>query len=73
MPRPRVYDEPRVATAVRLPKELHERVQRAAEERQVSANYIVVRAIERYLDCMIPVDELQLERDEGCNRRESRR
>ena len=73
MPRPRVYDEPRVATAVRLPKQLHERVQREAEERQVSVNYIVVRAIERYLDCMVPVAELQLERDERTHREGSAR
>ena len=64
VPRPRVYDQPRVATAFRLPKELHERMQRAAAERQVSANYIAVRAIERYLDRMVPADELQLEREE---------
>jgi predicted transcriptional regulator len=68
VPRPRVYDQPRVATAVRLPKQLHERIQREADERQVSVNYIVERAIERYLDRMVPVAELQLERDERTNR-----
>jgi len=52
---------------------LHERVQREAEERQVSVNYIVVRAIERYLDCMVPVAELQLERDERTHREGSAR
>jgi predicted DNA-binding protein len=68
MPRPRVYDQPRVATAVRLPKQLHERIQREADERQVSVNYIVERAIERYLERMVPVAELQLERDERAHR-----
>jgi predicted transcriptional regulator len=67
VPRPRVYDQPRVATAVRLPKQLHQRIQRAADERQVSVNYIVERAIERYLERMVPVAELDLERDERPN------
>jgi hypothetical protein len=65
VPRPRVYDEPRIATAVRLPEQLHERIRKAAGERQVSVNFLVERAIERYLDQMVPAGELQLHRDDG--------
>lgn len=42
--------EPRVATAVRLPQTLHRRLHHAAVERTVSANLLVTRAIEEYLD-----------------------
>jgi hypothetical protein len=33
MGRPRIYDEPRVATAIRLPATLHEELRAAAVER----------------------------------------
>lgn len=48
--RPREYHGPRITTAVRLPADLHARLKAAASERTVSANRIVERAIERYLD-----------------------
>ena len=38
MARPRVYDEARVSTAIRLPASLHGQLQRAAVERDVSVN-----------------------------------
>jgi predicted HicB family RNase H-like nuclease len=50
MPRPRVYDEPRISTAIRLPESLHERLKREALERDVSVNYLINRAIAQYLD-----------------------
>jgi hypothetical protein len=56
--RPRVYDEERVATAVRLPRALHEQLHEAADERQVAANLLIVKAIERFLAQLTPVDEL---------------
>lgn len=39
----------RVATAVRLPRELHERLQEHAEMRDVSVNWLVTRAVEHFL------------------------
>ena len=63
MGRPRVHDEERVATAVRVPKTLHDRVRAAAQERQVGVNFLVVRALEEYLDRLVPVDELVRTRD----------
>ena len=50
MGRPRVSDERRIATAVRLPESVHRRLQDAARDRDVSANLIVTRAVEEYLD-----------------------
>jgi predicted HicB family RNase H-like nuclease len=57
MARPRKYEEKRVATAVRLPVSVHERLQAAADEREVSVNYLVVRALSRYLDELVPADQ----------------
>lgn len=53
----------RVTTAVRLPRDLHERLHDEAEARELAVNFLVVRAIEHYLDRLIPADELQLIRE----------
>ena len=55
MARPRLYDEPRIATAVRLPTDLHERLRLEALRRQVSANLLVERAIAVYLERLPPL------------------
>lgn len=57
MARPKLYEEPRVATAVRLPPELHDRLRTEALKRQVSANLLVEKAITVYLDRLPPFDE----------------
>jgi hypothetical protein len=51
------------ATAIRFPEELHERLRAAADERHYSINYMVVKAVEDFLERLIPVDELKLTRD----------
>ncbi|MCB0986221.1 MAG: toxin-antitoxin system HicB family antitoxin [Microthrixaceae bacterium] len=56
MTRPRIYDEPRVPTAIRLPATLHQRLHAIAAERDVSANLLVTRAVESYLDHLTPLD-----------------
>jgi hypothetical protein len=56
MGRPRVSEERRVATAVRLPASVHLRLHRAASERDVSANLIVTRAVTEYLDRLSSAD-----------------
>lgn len=53
----------RSATAIRFPEELHERLRTAADERHFSVNYLVVKAVEDFLDRLIPADELKLTRD----------
>lgn len=40
----------RIATAVRLPEDLHDELQRQADRRDVSVNFLVVRAVQRYLE-----------------------
>ena len=54
MSRPKVYDEPRITTAVRLPESLHGWLKSAARERDVSVTYLVVRALEDYRDRIAP-------------------
>lgn len=49
MGRPRIYEEPRVATAIRLPTSLRDELQAAAAERDVSVNLLVTRAVRDYL------------------------
>ena len=49
MARPRVYDEKRVTTAVRLPETAHNQLRKAARERDVSVNYLINRAVDHYL------------------------
>jgi predicted transcriptional regulator len=56
---------------LRLEPELLERVNKAAEERYLSVNYLMIRAIEEFLERLIPIDELLqkrgIQRGEGIN------
>lgn len=45
-----------MATAVRLPVSVHERLHDAAADRDVSANLLVTRAVTEFLDRLVPVD-----------------
>ncbi len=49
MGRPRVYEQPRVTTAVRLSPELRDLLHRAAEAEGRSVNQLVVQALSDYL------------------------
>lgn len=63
MARPKLYEGKRVTTAVRVPERLHSRLTTAAAERDISVNYLVLKAVEDYLDRLIPADQLKLTRD----------
>jgi hypothetical protein len=65
MTRPTVYEESRVATNLRLPRSLHEKVKAAAQERGVAVNWLLTRLIMDGMDRLIPVDELTLVRPLG--------
>jgi hypothetical protein len=54
----RRLDGKRISTAVRLPVELHSELQRQADERDVSVNYLVTKAISFYLETLDPPDPL---------------
>jgi predicted HicB family RNase H-like nuclease len=49
MGRPRKYDANRVTTAIRFRPELHAALRAAAEERDVSVNFLVERAVGDFL------------------------
>lgn len=53
----------RTSTSIRFPPELHEKLAAAAEERDLSLNFLVVRAVDEFLDRLIPVDEIRWTRD----------
>lgn len=50
MARPKVYEEKRITTAVRLPASAHERLREVAHQRDVSVNYLINRAVAQYLE-----------------------
>lgn len=56
MGRPRISDERRIATAVRLPESLHRRLQLAASDRDVSANLLITKAVDDYLERLPSAD-----------------
>jgi hypothetical protein len=49
MGRPRIYEEPRVATAIRLPESLRNELLAVATARDVSVNFLVISAVSNYL------------------------
>jgi predicted HicB family RNase H-like nuclease len=53
----------RSSTAVRLDVDLHRRLVEAAEEREVSMNFLVNKAIGEFLDRLIPADEIRWTKD----------
>ena len=57
----------RTTTAIRFPDEIHERLRVAADERDLSINYLVVKAVEEFLHNLIPVEELTLTRRAPAN------
>ena len=52
-----------MTTAIRFPEELHERLREAAESFGLPINFIVVKAMEEFLDHMIDPTEFRLTRD----------
>lgn len=54
--------KPRTTTAIRFPDELHEQLKIAAEERDLSINYLVVKAVEDFLPRLLPVEDFSLTR-----------
>lgn len=59
MGRPRVCEEERVLTPVRLPRSVRDALRDAAAARDVSVNLLVTRAVTDYLD-RLPDVEAQL-------------
>jgi predicted HicB family RNase H-like nuclease len=49
MVRPRIYNEPRVVTAVRLPQSLHAQLHELAAEQSVSVNSLLSSAVDNFV------------------------
>ena len=54
----------RSATAIRFPVEIHDALRKAADERDVSINWLVNKAVEDFLPRLIPADEIRWTRSE---------
>jgi predicted transcriptional regulator len=54
--------KPRTTTAIRFPDEMHDALKIAAEERDLSINYLVVKAVEDFLPRLLPAEEFTLTR-----------
>jgi predicted HicB family RNase H-like nuclease len=54
---------PRTATAIRFKPEIHAQLVEAAQDRDLSINWLVNKAVEQFLDQLLPVDEIVYTRD----------
>lgn len=52
-----------VSTGLRLPTELYDQLVQAAEDRDLSINFLVVRAVEEFLKRLVPAEEMRWTRD----------
>jgi predicted DNA-binding protein len=52
----------RSATAIRFPVKLHDELREAAELHGLPVNYLVVKAVEEFLENLLPPQELRLTR-----------
>jgi predicted transcriptional regulator len=52
----------RTTTAIRFPDDLHDKLRQAADDRDLSINFLVVKAVEQFLPKLIPAEELTLTR-----------
>jgi predicted HicB family RNase H-like nuclease len=57
--RRRKYEPDRVTTAVRIPTEIHQKLQEEAEARDVSLNYLLVRGAQLVLERLTPLSDTE--------------
>lgn len=55
--------KPLTSTGIRFDPELYKKLQIAAEERHLSVNYLVNKAVEDLLPRLIPANELKLTKE----------
>lgn len=58
-------DSEMVTLSFRVPPKVKDDLEAAAKERMVSVQLLATRAIEQFLERLIPVDELKLTRDDS--------
>lgn len=52
----------RTTTAIRFPDELHDQLKEAAEARDLSINFLVVKACQDFIERLLPPDEVRFTR-----------
>jgi predicted HicB family RNase H-like nuclease len=52
----------RTTTAIRFPDSVHDQLKAAADERDLSINFLVVKAVEEFLERLLPPEEFRLTR-----------
>jgi hypothetical protein len=55
----------RSATAIRFPVWMHEQLRKASDAHGLPVNYLVVKAVEEFLENLLPPAELRLTRREA--------
>lgn len=60
--RPKTYKRKRMTTSIRFPDEMLAALHQAADERDISVNFLVNRAVVEFLDRLIPPDEIKFTR-----------
>lgn len=53
----------RMTTAIRFPTVIHDQLRNAADDRDLSINFLVVQACREFLERLIPVEEQRWTRD----------
>lgn len=71
MARPKRLPEDRVVTAVRLPRDLHRRLQETADERATSVTHLIIKATERFLEHLPPIEPSPWEKEPARETKES--
>jgi len=54
-----IVSKKRISVPIRMPVDLHARLAKAAEERDVSANYLANLAVEDFVKRLIPPGEIE--------------
>ena len=50
---------------IRMPQELYDKLEKAAKERDLSMNWLIVKALEDFLPRLIPADQFSLTKPES--------
>ena len=65
MGRPKRYEGKKVTTAVRLPESIHRRLQEEADARDLSVNFLIVKAADMLLQRLHPITSIEAELEQS--------
>jgi hypothetical protein len=61
----------RSGTQIRFPTDLHQQLREAAETHGLPINYLVTKAVEEFLENLLPPDQVRLTRQDSDHAREA--